>query len=478
VRGSKPTRVQPEFCVDNIIAKALGISVKNIHKDLSYQSIPQWDSLRHIALMLAIEEAAGVSIEQDLIPVLEDVSAIRAFFSQTEKNRQEMDQKSTTDNKKNKLNAIIERGLTNIHLDNTLISRVEGDDGILEYRGYSIHDLVAYSTFEEVAYLLMYGDLPDAHKLQEYITLLAHARRLPPPVLNLIHSMRDAHPMDALRTAVSALSVFDPSLNGAPDNAEPPKCLQLLAKVPIIIGAHHAGRSGRKFVFPQPDLSFAEYFLHALLQRPPAGPEIRLMDKDLILHADLAANPSAFAARIAISCNAGICAAITAAISAFAGPLHGGAAEQALKMIDDIGEPGRAASYVAGCWARNEPVMGFGHRVFRADPRVRHFREAALHLSHEQGDMREFNVLEAVAEAMKPYARLGANPNVDLYAGLIYRKLGLPGDLTVPIFVAGRMAGWLAQAAEQDESNVLIYPLLNYVGPAGRTYQGAGTYRA
>jgi citrate synthase len=209
-----------------------------------------------------------------------------------------------------------------------------------------------------------------------------------------------------------------------------------------------------------------------LFGKAPSPSIVRFIEKDLIMHADHSANASAFAARVAIGCRANLHAAITAAIAAFSGSLHGGAAERVMDLIDAVGTPENAATYVRDCLDRNQPVMGFGHRVYRVeDPRVRHLREAARDLSREQGDMRGLAIIEAVVQAMEPYARHGVGPNVDLYAGLVYRLLGLPDDLAVPIFVAGRMAGWVAQALEQKSNNVLIRPLLHYTGATGREYR-------
>ena len=416
--------------------------------------------------MLALEDAFGVQIEPDQIPILQDVGTIKAFFGCSSTTQIST---RTVPHQEPELgirsNPAVHRGLTNLFIDNTRVSHVDGESGILEYRGYSIHDLVAQSSFEETAYLLFHGELPRPAELSEFISCIEVARAVPTEILDLMRELRHAHPADALRTGVSALAMFNPEDNQDLLHSG----VRLIAQVPILIGAHHAARQGREFALPSPSLSFAEHALSLLLGARPRPSDIRVMDRDLILHAELAANPSAFAARIAISCNAGMHAAITAAIAAFAGPLHGGAAEQVLKMIDTIGEPEKAETYVAERRALNQPVMGFGHRVFRVeDPSVRHFRESALRISRERGDMRGYNVIQAVVDATRPYSRYGVNANVDLYAGLIYRMLGLPDDLTVPIFVVGRMAGWVAQALEQRDSNILIYPVLNYVGATER----------
>ncbi len=454
---------------DSIIADVLGIGIEEVHDQLGYQSIPEWDSFRHVSLMLALEEAYGIQIDPELIPELHDISKIRVFFRQQNvKGKTYGIGASPRKAESESLPShVLYRGLANLLVDNTHISRVDGENGILEYRGYSIHDLNLHASFEETAYLLLRGELPRPTELSAFTSQIEAARAVPAFILDLMRGLSHAHATEALRTGVSALAAF----NAGKDDDLWRSGVSLIAQVPILIGAHHAARQGRELVLPSPCTPFAEYFLHLLLGRQPSASEIRIVERDLILHAELAANPSAFAARIAISCNAGMHAAITAAIAAFAGSLHGGAAEQVLKMIDTVGAPENAENYVADRRARNQPVMGFGHRVFRVeDPRVRHFRELAYRISRERGDMRYYEIIQALVDATKPYARYGVHANVDLYTGVIYRMLGLPDDLTVPIFVAGRMVGWVAHALEQRDSNILIYPLMNYVGSTERTF--------
>lgn len=445
--------------INAIMAETLGIAQTELTDNLGYQSIFQWDSLRHVSLMLRLEEAFGITIDQDLIIELRDCGSIRAYFSTKIINEDYRPHYRPTSHANPKTTP--HRGLANVCLDDTHISRVDGDAGILEYRGYSVHDLVTHASFEETAYLLLYGHLADANNLNTFKTRLQNARQVPAAVLELMASLKHCHPSEALRTGISALAAYRIS----EEDSLLANGIDLIAQVPILIGAHHAARSGRRLVIPPAKLSFSEYFLALLSGHTPSASLSGIMDKDLILHADLSANPASFAARIAISCEAGIHAAVTAAISVFNGPLHGGAAEAVLSMLEAIGSEENAASYVADCWGRNAPIMGFGHRIFRVeDPRVRHFRKAAYDLSVEYGDMHYFNILQAVERAMLPYGRYGVWPNVDLYAGIIYKLIGLADDLTVPIFVAGRTLGWVAQALEQHTRNILIYPTMNYVG--------------
>jgi len=451
--------------INALMADILEVNLADLVDDLGYQSIFQWDSLRHVSLMLKLEEAFGVTIDQDLITELRDCRSIREYFSKKIIDEGYKPHYRSLANANSK--ATVHRGLANVCLDDTHISLVDGDAGILTYRGYSIHDLATRSSFEETAYLLLYGHLPDGDALRSFKARLENARCIPESVLDLMQGMKLSHPAHALRTGISALGAN--SVSGDDDLL----ChgIDLIAQVPILIGAHHAARTGRHLVMPPTSLSFSEYFLALLSERTPSASVSEIMDKDLILHADLSANPASLAARIAISCEAGMHAALTAAISVFNGSLHGGAAEAVLCMIDAIGSPENAEAYVADCWARNAPIMGFGHRIFRVeDPRVQHFRKAAHDLSIEYENMHYFNILQAVEQAMRPYGRYGVWPNVDLYAGIIYKLIGLADDLTVPIFVAGRTLGWVAQALEQHTRNILIYPTMHYVGANGLVF--------
>lgn len=453
--------------VDLTIARVLGIAPGQVNAELEYQSIQQWDSLRHVALMLALEDGYGVKIDDALMLELHSVATIRAFVAALSANGSKASVMPTHASLAAN-HPVVHRGLEGVYFDRSKIARIDGEHGALEYRGYTIHDLVEHSTFEQTAYLLIYGELPVRVAMQAFQNALAQARRVPEPVLALMRGLSHVHPMEALRSAVSLLGAYDPDGADLSRDAQLRCGIRLLAQVPVLVAAHHAAREGRALVMPTEQSSFATHLLHMLYGREPSPLAAAIIDRDLIVHADHSSNASTFALRVVAGCRSGIHAAMTAAIAAFAGPLHGGAAEKVMELIEDVGSAENAAAYVLDKLAHNEPVMGFGHRVYRTeDPRVRHLRDAALKVSHEQGDMREYEVVQAVVEAMRPYARHGVDANVDLYAGLVYRKLGLPDYLAVPLFVIGRMSGWLAQALEQYDNNVLIRPLLQYVGPTG-----------
>ena len=239
----------------------------------------------------------------------------------------------------------------------------------------------------------------------------------------------------------------------------------------MIVAAHHRLRQGLQPVEPDPDLSHAANFLWVLEGERPSADAARLMDLDLILHAEHGANASSFTARVVAGTDANLHASVTAAVAALSGPAHGGAAENVMRMAQEIGEPENAAAYVKALRDERKPVMGFGHRVYRTeDPRARHMREGVKRLSEEKGEPKWYAILEAVVAAMKPYARLGVNVNVDFYAGVVYYLHGIPEDLFVPIFAVGRTPGWCVQVLEQYEHNILIRPLTVYSGPPPRPY--------
>lgn len=369
----------------------------------------------------------------------------------------------------------IHRGLNGVYFDRSGVSFIDGREGTLLYRGYSIHDLAERSTFEETAYLLLYGALPTRAQLAEFDAELRANRAIPDGVIAVIDSVKHAHPMEVLRTAISALGAFDPEVADNSANATRRKGVRLTAQIATIVGAHQALRQGRAPTPPDPSLAHAANFLAMVLGAPPSERAARLMDKDFILHAEHGSNASSFTARVVAGTDANLHAALTAAVGALSGPAHGGAAENVMRMAQEIEEPERAAEYVKRLRANREPVMGFGHRVYRAeDPRARHLREDVKALSLEMEEPKWYAILEAVVEAMRPYARLGVNVNVDFYAGVIYYLLGIPEDLFVPIFAVGRVPGWTVQVIEQQEHNILIRPLTVYSGPPPRAYVPIG----
>ncbi|WP_405240710.1 citrate/2-methylcitrate synthase [Lentisalinibacter orientalis] len=365
----------------------------------------------------------------------------------------------------------INRGLKGVYFDRSPTTFIDGRAGELLYAGYSIHDLASQSTFEEVCYLLLNGELPTRAELAELDHGLKEARVLAPEVVDTIRAVARQHPMQVLRTCVSLLEAFDEDAGDDSEAACLRKGLRLTSQVPMIVAAQQRIREDEEPIDPDPALGHAANFLYMLSGSRPSEATAALMDRDLILHAEHGANASAFAARVVTGTRASLHAAMTAAVAALSGSAHGGAAEDVMQMAQEIGSPENAAAYVREKRARREAIMGFGHRVYRSeDPRARHLRKGVEQLSQEMGQPQWFEILQAVVEAMKPYSRLGVNVNVDFYAGVIYHLLGIPKDVFVPVFAIGRVPGWTAQILEQVRSNILIRPLTLYNGPGRRSY--------
>ena len=365
----------------------------------------------------------------------------------------------------------INRGLMGVHFDRSAVSDIDGAAGRLYYRGYTIDDLATNATFEEVAHLLIKGDLPNADELAEFDARLKASRVLPDEIIDIVRATSGGHPMNVLRTAVSALAALESSAQDASAEGMLENGIRLTAQVPMIIAAHHAIRSGREPVQPDPSLGHAGNWLWMLKGETPSEDAARLADVDFILHAEHGANASSFAARVTVGTEADMHGAITTALATLAGPAHGGAAEDVMKMVEEIGTSENAAEYVRQKRKNREPVTGFGHRVYRAeDPRARHMRDGVRKLGEEMGQPEWYEILQAVVEAMKPYARHGLNVNVDFYSGVVYQLHGIPMDLYVPIFAIGRMPGWVIQCLEQKQGNILIRPLTLYNGPEPRDW--------
>jgi citrate synthase len=365
----------------------------------------------------------------------------------------------------------IHRGLRGVYFDRSPCTFIDGKAGELRYRGYSIHDLAEHSSFEETAWLLLNGDLPSRQQLAAFDAELKSARKLSAAIVDIIRTIKSAHPMDVLRTATSALSAFDPETADNSREATLRKAVRLTSQVPMIVAAHSRLRAGEEPVAADQALGHAANLLWMLTARKPSADAAQLIDRDLILHAEHGSNASSFAARVVIGTEANLHAAIVAAIAALSGPAHGGAAEDVMKMAEEIGDPSRAAGYVKEKRKAGVAVTGFGHRVYRAeDPRARHMRAGVERLSKEMGEPKWFEILQAVVTAMAPYARHGVNVNVDFYSGVVYHLLGIKRDQFVPIFAIGRVPGWVVQVLEQLENNILLRPLTLYNGPDARAY--------
>lgn len=369
----------------------------------------------------------------------------------------------------------IKRGLKDVYIDKTLSSFIDGEAGKLLYRGYNIHDLAEMSTFEETAYLLLYGRLPNQKELDAFDAQLRANRRIPDEVLQVISIVKTANPMDVLRTAVSALSTFDSEVTDNSLEATLRKGIRLTAQAPTIVAAHTRIRDGKEPVEPNASLNHAANFLYMLSGQKPSEDEARLMEKDFILHGEHGINASAFAARVTASTVADLHAAIVAGISTLKGPAHGGAAEKVTQMAQEIGSEDKAEEYVQRVLESGGRIMGFGHRVYKTeDPRARHLRDGCLALGEKKGQPEWFRILSRVEEAMRPYRVRGVYVNVDFWAGAAYQLLGIPDDILTAIFAMGRIPGWTIQVMEQYADNVLIRPLLRYDGPMDLEYVPIG----
>lgn len=362
-------------------------------------------------------------------------------------------------------------GLKGVVLDDTRIALVDGEQGKLVYRGYNIHDLAERATFEEVSYLLLYGALPTRGQLAVFDRQLKAGRAIPQAVVEIIERVKAAHPMDILRTAVSAAVALDESSHEATVEVGLPVGVRLISQVATVVAAMHRIRNGLEPVPPREDLSHAANFLYMMFGKEPSPEDAKIIDLDLVLHAEHSSNASTFAARVAAGTAADLGSAIVAAIATLKGPLHGGAAEAVQKTVEEIGDPERAIEYIKDKIEAGEKVMGFGHRVYKTeDPRGAELRDVARDLGHKLGNDRWFQILQEIERAMEPYRAKGIYPNVDFYAGAVYSLLGIPEEQFIPMFAVGRMPGWVAHVLEQYEDNVLIRPLLEYTGPRHLRY--------
>ncbi len=366
----------------------------------------------------------------------------------------------------------IMKGLKDVYLDSTESSFIDGQEGKLLYRGYNIHDLAEKSTFEEVVYLLLYGSLPNIRQLREFDSTLRANRRIPDEVIQVLDLVKASHPMDALRTGISALAAFDPDVNDNSVEATLRKAVRLTAMGPTIVTTHHRLRQGLEPVAPDANLTHAGNFLKMLFDETPDEDTIKLLDVDFILHAEHGANASSFGARVTASTLSDLHSAVTTGIGVLKGPWHGGAAEEVMRMALDIGQPENAEEFARNVLDGGGRIMGFGHRVYKAeDPRARHLRERSRTLGEKMGQPEWFQILTYLEDkVMVPYRSRGIFVNVDFFAGSIYYLLDIPDDLFISIFALGRIPGWALQCIEQYNDNMLIRPLLEYSGDMDLEY--------
>ena len=360
---------------------------------------------------------------------------------------------------------IVAKGLENVVALESELSYVDGQAGDLVYRGYHIHDLAEHVGFEETAFLLWNGHLPNRAELAETTRMLQDERDVPSEIIALLQSVpKDAEPSAVLRTGASALALFDPEALDSGPEANYRKAIRLTAKLPTILAAYDRIRKGLDWIPPRRDGTAAEEFLYMLNGEQPGEMAVRTFDLCLVLHADHGLNASTFTARVVGSTLSDMYSGVVAAIGALKGPLHGGANIEVMKMLLEIRTSGLdAAGYVRGKLARKERIMGFGHRVYKTmDPRATSLRRMLTRLSEEKGDAYWLDTAVLMMETMKGEKDL--NPNVDFFSAPVYYLLGIEIDLYTPIFAISRVAGWTAHLLEQWDGNRLIRPRLAYVG--------------
>jgi citrate synthase len=364
------------------------------------------------------------------------------------------------------------RGLEGVIANETRLGDVRGQEGQLIYCGYEINELAGKVSFEEVVYLLWNNRLPKQAELTELKRQLADERELPAQVIEFIKSTpRTALPIDVLRTAVSMLGLHDPSLL-LDDSlaANQRRAVAILAKVSVIVAYFHRARNGLDLPKIKKDLGEAAHFLYLLDGSEPSPKKVETLDVAYVLHAEHGMNASTFSARVTISTLTDIYSAMTAAIATLKGPLHGGANEGVIHMLQEIGDPKNVDAYVEKALAEKKRIMGIGHRVYKVlDPRAPHLQRMAVELSSELGEPKWIAMSERIAALMKE--KKGLYANVDFYSATVYYSLGIPTDLFTPLFAISRTGGWTAHILEQLSDNRLYRPLSQYVGePVGRKF--------
>ncbi|TAK23392.1 MAG: citrate synthase [Chloroflexota bacterium] len=366
--------------------------------------------------------------------------------------------------------SVADKGLEGVVAASSAICDVDGINGVLIYRGYDIHDLAEHSTFEEVTHLLWHGELPTRSQLAELRAQLGANMALPKPIIDLLHSFpRGTPPNPLLRTAFSAMAVYDPDRDDNSIEASWRKAIRATAQMGPLVAAVHRVSEGVDPLEPSPDATIAANFLYLLHGEWPDEVTEHVFDVALILHADHEFNASTFVARVTAATLSDYYSSITSALGALFGPLHGGANSGAIKMLREIGTPERAAPWVRAALDRHERIMGFGHRVYKTyDPRAAELKKMSRALAAAQGDMSLYEISVEIEKVMAEDRKLF--PNVDFYSASTYTALGVPGPLFTPIFAVGRIAGWSAHVLEQYAHNRLIRPRSDYIGHRGRTF--------
>ena len=362
------------------------------------------------------------------------------------------------------------RGLEGIVANTTRLSDVIGDKGQLIYGGYDIDELAGKVSYKEVVYLLWKGHLPNRAELEEFTRAFRAERQLPGGVIDFLKAApKTAEPMDVMRTAVSMLGLYDPEMDKeATREINERRARSITAKIGVIAAYFHRARQGKSLPPVRDDLTEAEHFLYLISGEAQSQEAADTLDVAFVLHADHGMNASTFSARVTISTLSDFYSAITSAIGTLKGPLHGGANEGVIHMLEEIGSEDKVDAYVERMLAEKKKIMGIGHRVYKTlDPRAPHLQQMAIKLSEKLGDPKWIRMSQRIAQLMKEKKNL--NANVDFYSATVYYSLGIPTDLFTPVFAIARCSGWCAHVLEQLEDNRLYRPLSEYVGePVGK----------
>lgn len=365
---------------------------------------------------------------------------------------------------------MVKEGMKGVVALESPLSRIDGKKGVLEYRGYSIHDLAEHSPYEEAVYLLWNGNLPNKKELEEFSQDLINRRRIPPEIIGLLTSLPDiTHPMVVLRTAISYCGSLDNNLHKINPEENLRKGKEILAMMPTIIAYSYRLRNSKPLVHPRDDLKHAENFLWMMKGEEPDPLEVKALNRDLVLHAEHTLNASSYSARIAASTKSDFYAGIISATGTLMGPLHGGASQAIMEMLREIKESGEdPEKWIKDRLDEGEIIPGFGHRVYKTmDPRAKELKKIAKKLD-EKKDNHWYSLSKKIEKTVMDNKKL--YPNVDFYAATVYANIGIPDEFFIPIFAMGRIAGWSAQLMEQYEENKLIRPLQKYVGETEKKY--------
>ena len=366
-------------------------------------------------------------------------------------------------------NVDIKKGLEGVVVDTSKISKVMQEINALIYYGYPVQELAEKCSFEEVAYLLWHGELPSKNQLDSFAKKERELRNLSPALLSVIQSFpKNAHPMDAVRTAVSFLGMEDPKIWESDPETNLEKATKLLAKIPVMIAAFARYRKGEKVIAPKKDLSISENFFHMCFGEVPSPGIVKAFDVSMVLYAEHGFNASTFTARVVTSSMSDMYSAVVAGIGSLKGPLHGGANEQVMHMLKEVGEPARAREWMLTALREKRKIMGFGHRVYKkGDSRAPTMNKYGLKLAELKGE-KKWHEISAILEKTMIQEK-NIYPNLDFPAGPAYYLMGFDIDMFTPLFVMSRITGWTAHIMEQTANNRLIRPLTQYIGPSERS---------